>query len=244
MYTTRFNPTANGPLHIGHAFTALVNQYMAHSTGGRFILRFDDNQRYWIDKLGVWEIQEIAKGQLKDLNWLGIRPDEVYYQSDTEDFVFETLAHSHWRMVVDFSPLSAETEPTIVSEPKIEGWGLSTFLTVERVVLDHQVGANLIIRGVELLQENALYLYFCALLGYRYPACVYMSRLMAAEGKDLSDISKTSGNWKISSLRDQGVEPAEILQILRTSCLINPEGTWSVDNLKGTPRLSLMHSFG
>ena len=32
---TRFNPTCNGDLHLGHIFMALVNRDMARETGGK-----------------------------------------------------------------------------------------------------------------------------------------------------------------------------------------------------------------
>ena len=85
MNTTRFNPTTNGALHIGHAYTALVNQHEAHASGGKYILRFDDNTRYWVRKLGgKAEMAKIARQQQDDLEWLGIVPDETFYQSEME----------------------------------------------------------------------------------------------------------------------------------------------------------------
>ena len=91
--TTRFNPTTNGPLHIGHAYTALVNQHEAHASGGKFVLRFDDNTRYWMQKLGgAAAMAKIARGQLEDLEWLGIMPDTVAYQSKMEPEIMRFLA--------------------------------------------------------------------------------------------------------------------------------------------------------
>ena len=38
----RFAPSPNGPLHLGHARSALLNFDMARAQGGRFILRMED----------------------------------------------------------------------------------------------------------------------------------------------------------------------------------------------------------
>jgi hypothetical protein len=46
-FTTRFNPTLNGYLHLGHVMMCLVNRAEATEHGGKFLVRFDDDQRYW-----------------------------------------------------------------------------------------------------------------------------------------------------------------------------------------------------
>ena len=38
----RFAPSPNGELHLGHAFSALVNHRMAREAEGRFLLRYED----------------------------------------------------------------------------------------------------------------------------------------------------------------------------------------------------------
>ena len=38
----RFAPSPNGHLHLGHAFSALLNFDMARRAGGRFLLRMED----------------------------------------------------------------------------------------------------------------------------------------------------------------------------------------------------------
>ena len=38
----RFAPSPNGLLHLGHAFSALLNARMAEETGGRLLLRIED----------------------------------------------------------------------------------------------------------------------------------------------------------------------------------------------------------
>jgi glutamyl-Q tRNA(Asp) synthetase len=38
----RFAPSPNGPLHLGHAFSALLNFELARDSGGKFLLRIED----------------------------------------------------------------------------------------------------------------------------------------------------------------------------------------------------------
>ncbi len=75
-YITRFAPSPTGPLHLGHAFSALTAWDRAQAMGGTFLLRIED-----IDPARSRPEWEAAlKG---DLHWLGIRwPEPVLRQSD------------------------------------------------------------------------------------------------------------------------------------------------------------------
>jgi len=61
----RFAPSPNGYLHLGHAYSALLNFDFARRTGGRFLLRIED-----IDATRCRPEFEAAIYQ--DLAWLGI----------------------------------------------------------------------------------------------------------------------------------------------------------------------------
>jgi glutamyl-Q tRNA(Asp) synthetase len=65
----RFAPSPNGYLHLGHAYSALLNFDCARKTGGRFLLRIED-----IDPVRCKPEFEAAIYQ--DLGWLGIRWEE------------------------------------------------------------------------------------------------------------------------------------------------------------------------
>ena len=70
MIVTRFAPSPNGPLHLGHAFSAIVAHDLAQARGGRFLLRIED-----ID--GARSRAELADEFRADLAWLGLDWDEV-----------------------------------------------------------------------------------------------------------------------------------------------------------------------
>lgn len=67
-FVCRFAPSPNGRLHLGHAFSALVNFEASRRLGGTFLLRMED-----IDTTRCRPDYE--RGILDDLAWLGIIPD-------------------------------------------------------------------------------------------------------------------------------------------------------------------------
>ncbi|GGG76932.1 tRNA glutamyl-Q synthetase [Salipiger pallidus] len=73
---TRFAPSPTGPLHLGHAYSAMLGHDMARAAGGVFILRIDDLDRSRARP--EWE------AQLKDdLGWLGLDwPEPCRRESD------------------------------------------------------------------------------------------------------------------------------------------------------------------
>ena len=74
MTVTRFAPSPNGPLHLGHAWSAIVAHDLARRCGGRFLLRIED-----ID--GARSRPELAQAFRADLAWLGLEWVEVPAQS-------------------------------------------------------------------------------------------------------------------------------------------------------------------
>jgi len=75
----RFAPSPTGDLHLGSAYSALVNFRLAELTGGRMILRVED-----VDT--TRSRPDFERGILDDLAWLGLRWEEpVRRQSEHFD---------------------------------------------------------------------------------------------------------------------------------------------------------------
>ncbi len=74
MNIVRFAPSPTGRIHIGNARAALLNWLFALKTGGQFILRYDDTDV-------ARSTQEFADGIAKDVDWLGIKPQRIEWQS-------------------------------------------------------------------------------------------------------------------------------------------------------------------
>jgi glutamyl-Q tRNA(Asp) synthetase len=71
---TRFAPSPNGTLHLGHAYAAVVAHDLARAAGGQFWLRIED-----ID--AGRSRPELAQEFRADLAWLGLEWDGLVVQS-------------------------------------------------------------------------------------------------------------------------------------------------------------------
>lgn len=65
---TRFAPSPTGPLHIGHAYSAILAHDSARAHGGTFLLRIEDFDRIRCKAAYISQIYD-------DLTWLGITWD-------------------------------------------------------------------------------------------------------------------------------------------------------------------------
>lgn len=75
MIRTRFAPSPNGQLHLGHAYAAVMAHDLARARGGAFLLRIED-----ID--GTRSRAELVPEILADLEWLGLDWDgDLVFQS-------------------------------------------------------------------------------------------------------------------------------------------------------------------
>lgn len=105
--TFRFAPSPNGDLHLGHAYSALLNARMTHAAGGRFLLRIED-----IDLERCTPHHE--HGILDDLDWLGLaweRP--VRRQSEH----FDDYAHVLKRLIDEDL-----VYPAFMSRGEVRAW--------------------------------------------------------------------------------------------------------------------------
>jgi len=76
LMRTRFAPSPTGPLHLGHAYSAILAHDMARAAGGAFLLRMEDTDLE--RSRPEWEAAILA-----DLTWLGLSWDgPVHRQSE------------------------------------------------------------------------------------------------------------------------------------------------------------------
>ncbi len=85
MNIVRFAPSPTGRIHIGNGRAAILNWLFALKTGGQFILRYDDTDT-------ARSTQEFADGIKTDVEWLGITPHRVEWQSKRFDRYDEVAA--------------------------------------------------------------------------------------------------------------------------------------------------------
>lgn len=85
MIVTRFAPSPNGPLHWGHAYSAIIAHDLARAEGGRFLLRIEDIDR-------ERSRPELPDEFRRDLEWLGLEWEDVPAQSTRLQFYQAALA--------------------------------------------------------------------------------------------------------------------------------------------------------
>ena len=73
-FVTRFAPSPTGPLHLGHAYSALLAHDMARAVGGQFLLRMEDTD---LERCRP----EYVSGIIEDLQWLGLDWDGIHHQA-------------------------------------------------------------------------------------------------------------------------------------------------------------------
>ena len=89
----RFAPSPNGALHLGHAYSALMNDRIAGETNGRVLLRIED-----LDRTRCKPQFEAAI--VDDLAWLGLRFPAPRRQSEHGDDYAAALARLDQRGLV------------------------------------------------------------------------------------------------------------------------------------------------
>ena len=79
----RFAPNPSGPLHLGHARAAFLNDAYVKRYGGKYVLRMEDTDPKRVDPLAYEMIAE-------DISWMGIGITDIVYQSDRFSLYYDT----------------------------------------------------------------------------------------------------------------------------------------------------------
>lgn len=83
LLTFRFAPSPNGELHLGHAYSALLNQRLAKAMGARLLLRIED-----IDTTRC--TPQFEAGIYRDLEWLGLEWERPVRRQSEHFDAYET----------------------------------------------------------------------------------------------------------------------------------------------------------
>ena len=239
-YNTRFNPTISGPLHLGHLYISLVNATEAHCNNGEFIVRLDDTQAIWNHRFDK-KLREQYNNEYQEQLSRFLKIDTWHRQSQMpsaeeimgDNPILKALPNPSW-----YGTITAQWRA-------LHGqvlWQYSSYLTAEKVIWDFWESVNLLIRGDDLITEANLYDYFVEEIGLPRIQQVYISRLMSEDRKNTVSevdilrhgISKTFGAYKLETqINEFGVE--KTLELLKKSCLIDPDGEFLVENIKSNP---------
>ncbi|WP_421693025.1 tRNA glutamyl-Q(34) synthetase GluQRS [Aestuariivirga sp.] len=87
----RFAPSPNGHLHLGHAFSALLNARMAAEVAGRFLVRIEDTDE-------TRSRQELVTAIFEDLTWLGLQWEQPVRIQSEHFPEYQSNLHRLWNM--------------------------------------------------------------------------------------------------------------------------------------------------
>ena len=86
---TRFAPSPTGPLHLGHAYSAILAHDRARAAGGEFLLRMEDIDRTRCKP--EWESLIYD-----DLRWLGLDWDEPVVRQSERSAAYDAALDALW----------------------------------------------------------------------------------------------------------------------------------------------------
>ena len=79
----RFAPNPSGPLHLGHARAAVLNDAYVERYGGKYILRIEDTDPKRVDP-------DVYRMVPEDIGWMELGITDIFYQSDRFDLYYKT----------------------------------------------------------------------------------------------------------------------------------------------------------
>jgi len=221
----RFAPSPTGRLHIGGARTTLFNYLYAQKYQGIFVLRIEDTDLARNEKVFEENIFEC-------MEWMGIKPDEVYRQSDRLPLYKEyadKLAAAGLTYEQDgaiFFRMPTEDRPIIVHD-LIRGDvefhskdfddlviykkdGMPTF-HFANVIDDLDMKISHVIRGEEHLSNTPKHILLFDALGETSPTYAHIPLIL---NEDRTKMSKRTGDTALSEYISQGYIREAIINFL------------------------------
>jgi glutamyl-tRNA synthetase len=125
----------------------------------------------------------------------------------------------HWRFRLDHgSPIAwtdlirgeQKFDPKLLSDPVVRREDGSWLYLLPSVIDDIDLGVTHVVRGEDHVSNSAVQIQMFDALGTGAPAFAHEALLVAAEGK----LSKRLGSYGAEHLRDEGVEPIALLDVL------------------------------
>lgn len=225
MVRVRFAPSPTGIPHIGNTRTALFDYLLAKANKGVFILRIEDTDQKRIIKGAEEAILEI-------LEWLGIKPDEKFKQSErlsiykkhAEELIKKEVAYEKDGAVYmkvptekKFAWIDSVGNKNISFEGKdvedfviLKSDGFPTY-HLANVVDDYLMKITHVIRGEEWISSTPKHLLLYESFGWQPPIFVHLPVIL---GLDRSKLSKRHGAKSVLELREEGYLKEAILNFM------------------------------
>lgn len=202
-----------------------LNWELARTSGGKFILRYDDLAPAYVGEDTSRQDEYRVEGR-ELLAAAGIVPDQVTDLSEHER--------------IDL-PRTVGGKNLWLRGPALEGWdgvACSPALVAARVAADIAEGVTHVIRGEELAPELQLYEFFNDHLGGDPRTLVFVPRLRVRVQGELMTISKTYGNLQLRDIFQMD-SPERWVERVREVCLIDPAAPVDWSNIHPDPIINL-----
>jgi glutamyl/glutaminyl-tRNA synthetase len=217
----------------------LVNEYEARQQGGVMHLVFDDLQIHWTRfRSSPEEMNRYADRIYDDLVWMNIPMGEVIRTTDILPVVREKLS----RIFGYVEPPQRTGYHPGIDSPTVVGmldapYPYTPGMVPTKVFIDFMLKVSKLIRGVDLITEFSLYEHWVHWFNLPRVRHVYLPRLICVDepGGPVVPIAKTHKNLTVRGLREMGLTPALIEDLLKCACLKDVDGPWSVDNIREVP---------
>lgn len=230
---TRFAPSPTGPVHLGSARTALFNYLFSKQNKGKMILRIEDTDP-------VRSKPEYEKDIIDGLDWLGIKYDEFYRQSERKEIYKKYLK----KMVEEGTAYLSKEEPKeegqrsevirfknpnikikfndlIRGEIEFDTTELGDFVVARDMesplyhlavaVDDFEMGVTHIIRGDDGISNTPRQILIQDAMGAMRPIYAHIPLIL---GPDKSKLSKRHGAVSVNKYREEGYIAEAIVNFL------------------------------
>jgi len=126
---------------------------------------------------------------------------------------------AHWRFRLDHDSAitwndlirgEQKFDPRLLSDPVVRREDESWLYLLPSVIDDIDLGITHIVRGEDHVSNSAVQIQMFEALGAKPPSFAHEALLVAAEGK----LSKRLGSYGVEHLRQEGVEPIALLDVL------------------------------
>ncbi|HUT96299.1 MAG TPA: glutamate--tRNA ligase [Candidatus Paceibacterota bacterium] len=211
----RFAPSPTGLFHVGSARTTLFNYLFAKHNKGDFILRIEDTDKQRSKK-------EFEKDILEGIKWLGLKWDELYYQSKRtkiyEKYLKELLDSGKaykkeiiWfrnpnKKVVfnDIIRGNVEVDSSVLGDFSIAKDLKTPLYNFAAVIDDFEMKISHVIRGEDHITNTSKQILIYEALGWNPPQFAHLPLIL---GPDRSKLSKRHGAVSLTDYCKQGYLP-------------------------------------
>ena len=222
----RMAPSPTGKFHVGSARTALYNFLFARKNDGKFILRIEDTDKERSKK-------EFENDILEGLEWLGLKYDELYRQSErgevyksyVEKMLSQDLVYESDDKVIRFRNPNKKIKfnDLIRGEIEFDTTELNDFVIAKSVdeplyhlavvIDDFESGITHVIRGEDHISNTPRQILIQDAIGAPRPLYAHLPLILA---QDRSKLSKRKHGESVSLdyYREKGYSPAAVINYL------------------------------